>query len=359
MSYKYRHRETYRGVRMDIKARTSGELAKKIAEKKKQIERQTVDPEIRLQRFGELFLQTYKKNSVSASWYADLQTILRTKIVAGIGDRPVGRLKPIDVQMFLNDLTHLSDSYIKKIFDFTRQLFHQAYKNGLTPTDYSEDLIRPIGKESTSGRSLTDRERSALLKVIKGTKDELFLRIMLECGLRPGEVMALVWNDIDYLRGVIHVNRAIKKNGEVGPPKSSAGVRDVPIPTGLYALLRAQEPLRAFQLVCPKQRGGGHTKSSIRKMWERTKHAMNLEMGAMTDEHGNIIGIHPVQEPLRIYDLRHTYCTDLEKAGVPINIACRLMGHSDISVTSKIYTHASDEALETARKLINARVNVG
>lgn len=51
----------------------------------------------------------------------------------------------------------------------------------------------------------------------------------------------------------------------------------------------------------------------------------------------------------QMYDIRHTYCTNLERAGVPINIASRLMGHSDISLTSKIYTHASSEALEIAR----------
>ena len=54
----------------------------------------------------------------------------------------------------------------------------------------------------------------------------------------------------------------------------------------------------------------------------------------------------------RLYDIRHTYCTNLEKAGVPINIASRLMGHSDISITSKIYTHASDQAIEIARACI-------
>ena len=63
----------------------------------------------------------------------------------------------MDVQLFLNNCSNLSDSYIKKIYDFTKQLFHQAYKNGLTTMDISEDLIRPSGKVSDSGRSLTDR----------------------------------------------------------------------------------------------------------------------------------------------------------------------------------------------------------
>ena len=46
------------------------------------------------------------------------------------------------------------------------------------------------------------------------------------------------------------------------------------------------------------------------------------------------------------YLLRHTFCTDCQAAGVPINVAQELMGHSDISVTAKIYTHMVDEVFE-------------
>ena len=350
--YKYRHRETYCGVQIDIKAKTSADLIRKVKAKKDKIDRASISPDTKLSVFGDMFLRTYKMKSVSWSWYNDMEAIMKSKIVGGIGNRPVGRIRPMDVQLMLNECSDLSDSYIKKIFDLTKQLFHQAYKNGLTPTDFSEDLVRPAGKANGEGRSLTPRESASLLRVISGTVDELFLRIILQCGLRPGEVIALQWKDIDFREKNLTVERAMKKDGSVGPPKSAAGLRTVPVPSDLLDLMREQRG-GPFSLVCPKQKGGMHTKSSLRKMWDRTKYAMNVEMGADLDEHGNITGIHPVQEPLRMYDLRHTYCTNLEKAGVPINIAARLMGHADISVTSKIYTHASTEALDIARSLID------
>lgn len=53
------------------------------------------------------------------------------------------------------------------------------------------------------------------------------------------------------------------------------------------------------------------------------------------------------------YCLRHTYGTDLQDAGVPINVAKYLMGHSDISVTANIYTATTDDAIESARQQIN------
>ncbi|WP_417184155.1 tyrosine-type recombinase/integrase [Agathobaculum sp.] len=46
--------------------------------------------------------------------------------------------------------------------------------------------------------------------------------------------------------------------------------------------------------------------------------------------------------------MRHTYATDLQSAGVPLNVAKDLLGHQSIAMTSHIYTHLSDEAFTNA-----------
>lgn len=83
---------------------------------------------------------------------------------------------------------------------------------------------------------------------------------------------------------------------------------------------------------------------------------MNIEMGCKVyrNELMPLIGTtFPVANDLVPYCLRHTYCTDLQSAGVPINVAKELMGHSDISITAKIYTHHSEIAFDNAKQLIN------
>jgi integrase len=333
--YAYRHREIYKDTPIDVKANTTGELADKIQRRRDQIDRQTIDGETRLARFIQMYLDTYKRGSVSESWYRDLK-YFADKIVAGIGNKPMDKIRPMEVQSFLNECSVYSDSTIKKIFDLTQQVFGHAVINGAT--SYRFDLVRPRGRKSSAGRSLTEAEQDALLEAIKGHRGELFISIMYYCGLRPSEVAALQWKDIDSEREVITVNKALKKDGTIGATKSAAGVREVPMPTTLSALL-SQHRKSPFSLVC-EQANGYHTKSSLRKMWESIKKDMEKRLGYSVN-------------PCRLYDVRHTYCTNLEKQGVPINIACRLMGHSDISVTSKIYTHASDAALEIARACIN------
>ena len=55
-----------------------------------------------------------------------------------------------------------------------------------------------------------------------------------------------------------------------------------------------------------------------------------------------------------LYDLRHTYCTDLKKAGVKLRDAQRYMGHSDMALTANIYTDVDEDDLLSDSELIDA-----
>ena len=59
------------------------------------------------------------------------------------------------------------------------------------------------------------------------------------------------------------------------------------------------------------------------------------------------------------YCLRHTYCTDLQDAGVPINVAKYLMGHEDISTTGNIYTTTTEHAINDAAAKIETWIQTG
>ena len=62
---------------------------------------------------------------------------------------------------------------------------------------------------------------------------------------------------------------------------------------------------------------------------------------------------HKIAPDLVLYCLRHTYGTDLQHAGVPINIIKYLMGHSDIAVTSNIYVDSGEADALYAASIIN------
>ena len=342
MQYKYRHRETYKGVKIDVRAHTSAELIQKVKDKKRAVDRDIIDGSTRLSTFGQQYLAAYKQHTVSASAYQDLQYILRV-LLRGLGDKPMNHYKPLHLQDYLNSLISYSDSYIRKQYDLLCQIFHYAYRNSCTPTDYSEDLTRPRGVATKNGRSLTDRERETLLQVLNGHRGELFCKLILYCGLRPSEAQALQWCDIDLKSLTISVSKSMKRDGSIGPPKTPSAYRDIPIPVHLVPLIKPGDP---FAYLFPL------SLTWRRRMWDNIKREMNLAMGCRTYRN-QLVPPYPLADDFTLYNLRHTYCTDLERKGVPINIASRLMGHANIAITSKVYTHPSEEALEVARKLIN------
>lgn len=89
--------------------------------------------------------------------------------------------------------------------------------------------------------------------------------------------------------------------------------------------------------------------------WHNFKREMDIANGARV--YRNQIIKSTLAEDLEPYLLRHTFCTDCQAAGVPINVAKELMGHSDISVTAKIYTHMIDEVFEQNRKRLEQYAN--
>ena len=90
----------------------------------------------------------------------------------------------------------------------------------------------------------------------------------------------------------------------------------------------------------------------MRKLWLSFKRQLNIEMGCKVKNH-TVIPPYRVADDLVPYCLRHTYCTDLQDAGVPINLAKEFMGHSNISITAKIYTHGTALSFNNALSSIN------
>ncbi len=124
---------------------------------------------------------------------------------------------------------------------------------------------------------------------------------------------------------------------------------EIPIPPALLDALKehkAKELNNEYVFVKYEK----HTRmddNAFYQSWKNFVKEMDLANGAhlYRNQVKNSI-IAPDFEP---YLLRHTFCTDCQAAGVPINVAKEWMGHSDISVTAKIYTHMVDEVFEQNR----------
>lgn len=350
---------TFDGRRIYVRGKDEADVAVRMDRKRRELEegRKEISGNMLVSSWTEEWLVTYKKQNVNSRYYKDIQSSIRKYIYPEIGSMPIKKIRPIHLQKILNGMTQFSNSYINKVYDILRQIFIEAYRNGLILDNPAEALRKPSGVETKKRRALTNKERELTLKVAEYHRGGLFILIMLYCGLRPGEVAALKWCDVDLDNKIIKVRLANKSDDIIGKPKTASGVRDVPLPD---VLIERMENIKhkPFDFVCTDSKGNRLTKSSVRNLWENFRREMNIVAGCKTFRN-QLCRPYPIAEDLTLYCYRHTYCTDLQAAGVPINIAKELMGHSNISVTAQIYTHKSEAAFNNAANLINRYVAHG
>lgn len=267
-----------------------------------------------------------------------------------VGHMKLKDVKDIHLQRILNSQAGKSASHVKKLRMVMQEMFKRARQSRLIPYDPAELLELPAVVEKRR-RSITDEERKAIIKTAETSRSGLWVLTMLYTGMRPGETAALRWADVDFDNNEIHVHAALESgSGNIKGPKTAAGVRDIPIHTDLLWRLKAAKkgPLSP---VFPTGAGNFQNEKSLRRLWTGFKRELDIQMGAKLER--NKIVVSKVAPDLTPYCLRHTFCTDLQKAGVPINVAKELMGHSDIQMTANIYTHRDTTTLHSSMALLD------
>lgn len=348
---------TFEGKRYYVRGKTEKDARIKAILKQRDLEegKRKIDKNMLVSEWAKEWLRVYKEPTTSAKHYNNIVCIMDGIILPKIGQMQMKNIKPVHLQGVLNDSTKYASSYIQKIHSILKYMFKDAYYNHLVLEDPTEGLKIPSGKGKQQRRPITPLERKLTLKVAESYRGGTFVLIMLYCGLRPGEVAALTWSNVDLKNKVIHVRQALKSDGSIGDPKTKAGIRDVPIPDALIKRLKEERKESKSLLVCTNSEGGMYTASSMKTMFRVYRNKMNIAAGCKT-KWGRALPPLVVGDDLSLYCYRHTYCTDLQAAGVSINVAKELMGHSNIAVTAQIYTHKSDEAFNNAAALINAHV---
>jgi integrase len=153
-------------------------------------------------------------------------------------------------------------------------------------------------------------------------------------GLRPAELVALEWHDLDRVAGVVYVRRQFVR-GHVKPPKTRGSLRAVPLQSVALKALEAL-PASPSPMLFPALRGGHVDLHNFRaREWRPAQVAL---------------GIDPIRRP---YDLRHTYATFALRAGVSIFDLSRFMGAS-LAMIDKHYGHLARDGREHAVALLDA-----
>lgn len=298
-----------------------------------------------------------------AAYLADAAGRVRPKTHRRYEDLAAGHLLPMLGEKRLRALApgHLRELYAERLdagfsprtvshaHTLLKQVLRQALADGLISRNVAE-AVKPPKSTSKEINPLSPEETRRLLSAAKYDRYEALYVLAVTCGLRRGELLGLVWDDLDLEDGTLRVRRTLQR-GELLPPKTPRSRRLIKLTSRAAAALAGHRERQMAE------------KAELNGEWHEQNLVFPNRVGRYTDG-DNLAGRHfkpllrSAELPdIRFHDLRHTCATLLLSRNVHPKVVSEMLGHANISITLDTYSHvipglgdaaagAMDDALE-------------
>jgi integrase len=285
-----------------------------------------------LEEFRDRFLDGYARaNRQKPSGIAAKETILNVHLVPILGSKKLDAITTEEVQRLKHQLQDRTPKTVNNVLSVLNVMLKKAVEWGAIERMPCTIRLLPIPKPSAGFYDFDPFER--LIEAARSSDPNGYLVVLLggEAGLRCGEMMALEWQDVDFQKRQICVQRSEWK-GHVTVPKGGR-LRYVPMTVRLAAALRENRHLRSPRVLCQRD-GSTLSADAVKHQVERAARRAQLK------ENG-------------VHRLRHTFCSHLAMRGAPARAIQELAGHKDLSTTQR-YMHLSPAAIEGAIRLLDS-----
>lgn len=293
-----------------------------------------------------------------------------------LGGHKLSHLRTSDIRAFYNDLfevMHFTVGTIGTIHRILHQILELGVDDDLIRKNPSNKALRDFksdknhSEQTRKAMTIAEQElfESFLENSQKYNRWQPLFTVMLWTGLRAGELTGLRWCDIDFKKNVITIDHALAYTGDdqlknnrsiISTPKSSAGVREVPmLPKVKDALLREKKMQTLMGVKCTVEidgytdfvfltrNGGPKHVWGLNDALDNIVAACNHEATARWEESMDSEEEPTTLPPLSCHWLRHTFATRCCEANInPKALQC-ILGHADYQTTMDIYAEATEE----------------
>lgn len=338
--------------------------------------------------------------NLTLSSIQDYSNILEKRVAPHIGGLKIAKISPLHIQRIIDEESANGHKIktVKRTFTAINSVFKYAFQMQVISENPCQRVQLPKEKVDKMNKGyveeihcfdlvqanrflkalsmeyvITEKEHDCLWgksgKVyhVKAREKKLtvpiqyqaYFTLALFSGFRRGEMLALVWDDINFDENTIRINKAtanLKEGQVIKSPKTTAGYRTIRLPKQCFEILkkwRLEERLQAFQM---GENWKGRMVLDFGQQWVFIqKNGEQMNVSSPRQKFKDIITWYNEQcEPedrlpeIRLHDLRHTSATLLLASGIDIETVTKRMGHKHASTTLDVYGHALESVDITA-----------
>lgn len=376
--------------RLEVIGESVQECYSKMEDKEKRVEKEkgkayrtSLDnPNITLANALYEWLNTEKKDKIKANAFDRIECTIKNQIEGyTISLWRVLDIEEKDIRKHLEYLQYnkeYSISTIKKVYDVFNQFFVYFYKRN--PQDNPmNNIFRPtedkeIGEISIDDNTSPDEIKDMVLsddeiKVFKefcyntpkigttgSTKYGVHLYFVLLTFIRIGEALTLTWNDVDFEKKILRVNKTVarvrNRNQEsmnktrliITKPKTKKSIREVVLTDDAIEALNYIKSHSDFtsqnDFIISSSKGTMVLEQNLRYSLKGILKASNLNIDGKRDK----FGLHYLRHSGISYYLRH---------GIPLDVVSQMAGHASTAITMNTYYHIIKQQKYDALNMMN------
>ncbi len=279
------------------------------------------------------WLENYIRPSVKVRTYERYHLIIEQHIKDRVGNSELDALSPLVLQKFISGLLQngnrktgkgLSANSVNAVISVIQGSLRTAHLLGLSKEYTADKLKRPKLKEKPVECFTLSEQKQIEQSVLNGKKDKMYgILLCLYSGLRIGELIALQWSDIDFVKGILTVSKSCHDGQDgliIDEPKTANSRRLIPLPKQLLPILKDIKKKSNSPFVVSAN-GSSVSVRSYQRSFELLLKRLNIPHK----------GFH---------SLRHTFATRALECGMDIKTLAEILGHKNPTVTLNRYAHS-------------------